>query len=745
MSSRTLGPVFLVASLLLAPPAWSQPASEPASTTVRDASGRATLRAVRLAAPLSIDGKLDEPVYREVLPTSGFTQLDPKPGAPASQNTDVWVFFDGDAIYFTLRVWEDHPDKMITNDMKRDALTLANGELITLAFDTFHDRRSAYYFSINPIGGFSEGQIFNESQVSVDWNGIWRFKPGRFDGGWTFEMAIPFKTLRYPGSGPQTWGLQVQRVNRWKNEVSVVTPTEPQRLSAAFLLVSRFGDLVGLEPPAPGLNLDVKPYAIANVVTDRAVTPRRVNDATANVGLDVKYAITPGMAADFTYKTDFAQVEVDEQQVNLTRFNLFFPEKREFFLENSGTFSFGGTVAGAQGVAGDAPVLFYSRSIGLNGTAQVPVRTGGRVTGRVGRFSLGLLDIQTDDEPVSRARSTNFSVIRVKRDILRKSAIGVLASNRSVSQRAPGSNQTYGADATLGFFTNLNLNTYWARTATSGRTTGDTSYRAQLDYAADRWGAQVEHLKIGANFNPEMGFVRRLNMRKNYALGRFSPRTRGNPVVRRFTYIGTASLIENTAGRLESRALTGEFTIDFQNSDKFTALYTGSYEFLPAPFRLAPAVTLPVGGYDFHTAAGAYTFGTHRRVSGKMNVERGSFYNGDRTTVTVSGARVQIRPQFFIEPSASFNHVDLRQGSFSTNLVGARLTYSMTSYRFVSALLQWNSAARSFASNVRMRWEYRPGSELFVVYNDTRDTTPAGWPVLLNRSFIVKINRLFRF
>ena len=734
-----------IASVTTAPPSTAGLSPSPAPTVTRDAKGRATIRSVRLAKALQIDGRLDEAVYTETAPTSGFTQLDPKPGAPATQNTDLWVFYDDDTVYFSVRVWEDHPERMITNDMRRDAITLANGELITLAIDTFHDRRSAYYFSVNPIGGFSEGQVANESQVNLDWNGIWRFKPGRFDGGWTIEMAIPFKTLRYPGTGPQDWGLMLQRINRWKNEVSVITPSEPQRGSAAFLLVSRFGDLVGLEPPAPGLNLEVKPYAIANVVTDRASSPPRSNDASADVGIDVKYAITPSLSSDFTYNTDFAQVEVDEQQVNLTRFSLFFPEKREFFLENSGTFSFGGTVSGAQGAAGDAPVLFYSRSIGINAGQQVPVQAGGRVTGRLGRFSIGALDIRTDDEPTTRAVPTNFSILRVKRDILRKSAIGLLASHRSVATRSTGANGTYGVDATLGFFTNLNINSYWARTSTEGRTTGDTSYRGQLEYAADRYGLQLEHLKIGANFNPEMGFLRRPNMRKNYALGRFSPRTKKNKVVRKSYLIGTASFIENTAGRLESRAATGEFNLDFQNSDKLTLLYTNSHEFLPAPFRIGPGVTLPVGSYDFQGLNTGYSFGQQRRVSGKVAVDRGSFYNGTRTTLTVSGARVQLLPQFFVEPSASLNRVDLIQGAFNTNLVGARITYSMSSYRFVSALLQWNSGTRSFATNVRMRWEYRPGSELFVVYNDTRDTTNTGFPDLLNRSFIVKVNRLFRF
>ena len=294
--------------------------------------------------------------------------------------------------------------------------------------------------------------------------------------------------------------------------------------------------LVGVEVPSGSSALDVKPYAISDLRTDRVSSVS--NALGADVGVDVKYGVTQNLAADFTYNTDFAQVEADEQQVNLTRFSLFFPEKRDFFLENQGTFAFGGAAAGGNIAAdSDVPILFYSRRIGLTDGRQIPIIAGARLTGRVGRYSVGVIDMQTDAD--QQVRSTNFSVVRVKRDLFRRSSVGVLLTGRSVAQSGVGSNGLYGLDGTFGFYDNLNVNTYWARSRTEGYTGTDTSFRGQLDYAGDRYGVQLEHLIVGDDFNPEVGFVRRDDMRRSTALFRFSPRPSRMPSVRRFFYQGS--------------------------------------------------------------------------------------------------------------------------------------------------------------------------------------------------------------
>ena len=706
------------------------------------------MQAVRLSAPLRIDGHLDDAVYTTVPPISDFIQMEPKAGEPATEKTEVWVFFDQQNVYVAMRAWESRPDLMIANEMRRDNFgILIGGDHVGFSLDTFHDGRNAFQFTVNPLGARFDGQSTNERQYNGDWNPVWDVAVGRFAGGWTVEAAIPFKSLRYQPGAAQVWGFNARRQIKWKNEVSFLA-----RIPAAFgigrgsFAASLFPTLTGIDAPPGSKNLEVKPYAVADLTTDRSGSPAIVNDPDGHVGLDVKYGLTQSLTADFTYNTDFAQVEADEQQVNLTRFSLFFPEKREFFLENQGTFSFGASATGvANTPVGDTPLLFYSRRIGLNQGLEVPVLGGGRLTGRVGRFSIGAIDIGTRDAPKAGAAATNFSVLRLRRDILRRSSVGVMATRRSVAQTGAGSNDAYGVDGAFAFFANLSVNTYWAKTRTAGRGGRDTSYRTQMEYAGDRYGAQIDRLVVGDSFNPEVGFVRRSNIRESVGQFRFSPRPKRITAVRKFSGIGTYTYIEDGAGSLQTRTADGEFAIELQNSDRFSVGVLDDFERLGQPFAVTPTAKVPVGGYDFATARVGYVFGQQRPVSGALLVEHGAFYNGDRTSIGFSKTRVNLTPRFSLEPNISINLIDLPGGSFTTNLVGSRVTYTMRPLMFASALVQYNSTTRRTSANVRLRWEYRPGSELFVVYNEERDTLAHGFPDLQNRAFIVKVNRLFRF
>jgi hypothetical protein len=309
-----------------------------------------------------------------------------------------------------------------------------------------------------------------------------------------------------------------------------------------------------------------------------------------------------------------------------------------------------------------------------------------------------------------------------------------------------GTNQSYGFDGTFAFFQNLEINSYWATTRTDGLDTADdTSYRAQLDYPGDRYAVQLEHLRIGDNFNPEIGFLRRDDMARDYARLRFSPRPRNRNAIRKYVYEGWVDYIENSSGRLETRERAAEFALEFQNADRFAVNYTNWFEFLPDPFPIGGDVVLPVGAYQFDTIRVGYNLAQQRSVSANLFAEFGTFYNGRKTSFTAARGRVPITNQLSVEPTYSFNYVTLVQGSFTTHLVGSRVTYSMTPLMFVSALLQYNSGTNTVSTNARFRWEYQPGSELFVVYNEERNTLTPSFPNLNNRSFIVKINRLFRF
>jgi hypothetical protein len=726
------------------PPIDGPPPPLPPEVISRDETGRATIRAVRVVSPLQIDGILDERVYSDVPSASGFVQVEPDGGALATNQTEVWVLFDDTNIYLSVRCWESRPERIVASDMRRDGGNVSGNDRIGFSFDTFYDRRNSFTFSINPIGGRLDGQITDERGYNQDWDAVWEFGVGRFDGGWTVETAVPFKSLRYRPGRDQLWGVQVGRHNRWNNEISYLTPI-PYGVSGLFQM-SMAPTLVGLEVPSGSRKLDIKPYAISDVSTDVAATPASSSELSADIGVDVKYGITQNLTADLTFNTDFAQVEADEQQVNLTRFSLFFPEKREFFLENQGTFAFGGAGTGPSGaVGGDAPILFYSRRIGLNEGRAVPIDVGGRLTGRVGAFTVGVLNIQTADEPVSGGQATNFSVVRVKRDLLRRSSVGAIFTGRSVSTLGAGSNQTYGVDGTFAFYDHLSINTFWAKTQTAGLSSGDTSYLGQLDYDGDRYGVKLDRLSIGEGFNPEVGFVRRRDIRRSFGELRFSPRPQSIAAIRKLSWTGSLAYVENTAGRLETRDLGGEFSVEFETSDRFFIRYDDTYELLSRPFQIAPGTVIPIGGYDFASVQTGYTFGTQRAVSGGVSAEHGTFFGGRKTALTVSRGLVRIGPQFSIEPTVSINWVDLAQGAFTTTLVGSRVTFTMTPFSFVSALLQYNSSANVVSANVRLRWEYQPGSELFVVYNEERDTLTPQFPGLQTRALIIKINRLFRF
>jgi uncharacterized protein DUF5916 len=717
----------------------------------RDAEGRVTVRAQRLDAPIKLDGALDEAIYHTVPSISDFIQVEPEEGALATEKTEAWLAFDQDYVYVAFRCWESQPDRRVATEMRRDNNATWNGnDVVSVFFDTFYDRRNGIGFTINSIGGRNDGQITNERQYASDWNPIWDFATGRFDEGWTVEIAIPFKSLRYREGETQIWGFNALRAVRWKSELSLITKVPPGRGMQSVQQSSMAATMVGLEAPGESRNLDVKPYVTTSATTLRNDQSQTPTDLDGDIGVDVKYGLTQSLSADLTYNTDFAQVEADEAQVNLTRFSLFFPEKREFFLENQGTFSFGGIATTGQNAGSDAPILFYSRRIGLDQGLVVPIQAGGRVTGRTGRYSIGVLNIQTRDEPISGTGAANFSVVRVKRDILRRSSVGLLFTGRSVSQLTGEMNGAGGVDATFGFYNNLSINTYWARTYTEGlfgdtAAGNDSSYRAQLDYNADRYGVQLEHLFVGDTFNPEVGYLRRHDIRRSFAQMRFSPRPSSMPSIRRFSYMGSLAYIENMAGRVELREQNAEFAIEFLNSDRFSVAYAGTYEFLPRPFEISDGIVLPIGGYDYDTVRVGWNLGLQRAVAGNFLAEYGTFYSGTRAALSVSRGRVAVSPQLAVEPTYTVNWVDLAEGAFTTHLIGARVTYTMNPRMFVSSLMQYTSSNQAMTANVRLRWEYQPGSELFVVFNEERDTAARAFPSLSTRALIVKVNRLWRF
>ena len=755
ITPEAVGTVASLADVTLPPDfAGAAPPTLPA-TVARDDEGRTTVRIVQLSAPLRVDGNLDEDLYRRVSPISDFIQVEPVHGAAGTEKTEVWLSFDSENIYVSLRASESQPDRMIVNEMRRDSFSLFQNENFQFCFDTFFDHRNSVSFQFNPIGGRMDGQVTNESQFNGDWNPIWRLQVRRTPDGWTAEAAVPFKSLRYRPGSAQVWGFQARRINRWKNEVSYLTRLPANTSNNGHQRVSEYATMVGLEVPRGTRTFDVKPYVTSDVTTDRTATPSVNNDFGRDAGFDVKYSVTQNLTADVTVNTDFAQVEADDQQVNLTRFNLFFPEKRDFFLENQGMFTFGqnqnANNNNNNNNNSEVPNLFYSRRIGLDDGHEVPIDVGGRLSGRVGKFTVGVLNIRAGESTRFGTPSTDFTVTRIKRDFLRRSSFGAIYTRRSIAVGGTRAAESYGIDNNLAFFQNLYFNNFVARTQTPGVHDGDISYRGQMNYNADRYGANLERLHVGENFNPQIGFMRRHDFTKSRAAFRFSPRpTRRFKSVRKFEYQASIEVFDNHLGQMETRERKADFRIDFQNSDRLNVEFTNGYELLTEPFELARSaasrVIIPTGSYDMGELRVAYQMGQQRLVSGTVFAEGGPFYGGTRTSVGYNSGRVNLTQQLAVEPSLQINRVELPYGDFVSKLVSTRTTYTISPLMFVSGLVQYNSSNSSFSTNVRLRWEYQPGSELFVVYNEGRGTLdPHGFADLQNRSFVVKVNRLFRF
>ncbi|MGE3955693.1 MAG: DUF5916 domain-containing protein [Vicinamibacterales bacterium] len=743
------------------PPIQGPPPPELPEMIARDAQGRITMRALRTPSPLVFDGVLDEPFYRDVKPVGDFIQQEPREGQPATEKTEVWVFFDRDNLYVSARMYDSQPDKRVATEMRRDANNLFNNDHFGVSFDGFYDRRNGYGFVVNASGALLDWSTTNE-QPNNSWNGVWYARTSTFSNGWAVEIRFPFRSFRYREGGT-IWGMNFRRRVIYKNELSYLAPVLAAWGRPAMSRMSVAATVVGIQTPGSGKNIDVKPYGLGSMLTDRVARPPVSNRGDGAFGVDVKWGVRQTLVADLTVNTDFAQVEDDNQVVNLTRFSVQFPEKRDFFLEGADTFNFANGSAGAGGTGGGggsagsgqntstAPVLFYSRRIGLNNSGlEVPIRAGGRVLGRSGLWRYGVLNIQTGASETANAPSTNFSVVRVNRDFLRRSRIGAIFTRRdpvaATRFGASGSeNLVYGVDALLSPTNETSILAYAAKTQSPGRTGDDTSYRGRFDWNHDRYGIQAEHLSVGADFNPEIGFLRRTAFRRSYGQLRYSPRPRNLRGIRKLFYIASVDYITDPHNRPESKEVQGNFQMEMNNSDTFSIDASRNYERLVNRFEVGKALFVPAGSYEMTQSHATYTFGQQRPISGSLTAGYSGFYGGTLSELTWSG-RVELSRQFYLEPQLSWNRVDVPQGASNSNLYATRATYTLSTRMFVSALIQYQSRTDSVTTNARFRWEYLPQSELFIVYSDGRTTlNSTGYPDLQNRSFVVKLTRLFRW
>ena len=690
-------------------------------------------RAVALSSEerIIVDGELTESAWQRAEPATNFTQYEPNTGAPATEKTEVRFLYDSDNLYVGVRCFDSEPDKLVINEMRRD-IQGSNEDGFAIYLDTLHDERSGFFLGVNPAGGRRDGQVSDNPQgrlVNYDWHGVWDVTVVRDSQGWAAEFVIPFKTLRFSNSPSQVWGLNLLRRVRRKSEDSTWTPI-PRRYRTPT--GSSAGTLVGLENIHQGRNLKIKPYissGITQLRKDNGVD-RTIN---GDGGVDLKYGLTQSVTLDMTYRTDFSQVEVDQQQVNLTRFSIFFPEKREFFLENAGIFRFSRS--------GDRSNLipFFSRRIGLSSTGEpIPIIGGVRTSGRVGSYEFGVLAMKTERKGASP--SNNFFVGRFKRNFLRRSYVGALTTIRD-STLAGSHNRVYGADTNL-FFDKIEIGAYLLRSDTSGESGNDQARLFSLGWIDDDLSINSQYDEVQSNFKPEVGFVRRTDVEHYSGAVSWRPRINSSRLLRNFTFAGGADYYAGSgSGGVETRTQNLATGITFRNSASLNFSTTWTFERLGQPFDIRSDVAIPVGDYTYarHTVSANSNRG--RKVSGDVNASWGEFWNGRQTSFAV-GLSFKPNHHLNVDVTYSGNRVTLPVGSFTTNLVGTRWFYAFSPNMLLNAFLQYNADTHQFISNIRYNIIHRPLSDLFIVYNERRDTITGEF---IDRAFLVKATNLFNF
>jgi hypothetical protein len=699
----------------------------PSPLHAQAAASRPAATAISIREAPMVDGQLNEREWLEAPPLTGFTQAEPFEGQPASERTEVRIIYDDVAIYVGVMLHDGDPSQIVTTDTRRDA-DLREMDSFQIIFDTFRDQQNGFVFGTNALGVQYDAQVRNEGRPDATWDGSWEVRTNVTESGWTAEFRIPLRTLRY-GPAPQIWGVNAFRNIQRSRERTYWAP-----LAREYNLerVSSAGDLRGLQLQTPR-NLKVLPYLTSSA--NRDFRPGAATDVVGDFGFDAKFGITPSLNLDATYNTDFAQVEVDNQQINLTRFNLRFPEKRPFFQENSGLFRVG---------KGNELDLFFSRRIGLDADGNlVPIRGGGRLSGKVRGFNVGALNMQTGDG--GSAPANNFSVLRASRELRNRSGIGVMFINRTATGsgvRSTDWNRTWGTDARLGLGEHFDVGGFAARTETPGRTGRDYAYNVDSGWDDGQHQMTFEWGATGEDFNPEVGFLETPGGYRRFRVG--AGETMRQEKIRSWGFREFNPHINYTRyDYLDGGLLNAELHLDnhwdWENGQFITVSLNGTWDGLREPFQVYPGVVVPAGEHG--GLRGTFRYNSDRRewLYGRVQWDVGRFLTGNQSSPTF---QLVIREggRFTLDTTWNYRQIDLPQGMFHTNLGNMRVTYNFTPSVFVQTLLQYNDRTDRWSTNLRFHWLQTAGTGLFLVYNDTESLNGFG-PI--NRAFIVKYVRQF--
>lgn len=653
------------------------------------------------------DGRLDEEVWALAAVADGFIQTEPVDGAEPTYATEVYVAYTRDALLIGARMEDDDPAAIVAREYRRDA-NLESDDNFFIVLDTYHDHRSAVFFSTNAVGTRQDGLVQNEgAAINNEWDGVWRVGSRRTADGWSTEMVIPFETLRFPRGTPEfgvNFGRQVARTR----EISFWAPISVDWGFNAMWRVSAYGVMHGMEHANPGGRVKLKPFGVTGITgegDERA--------GTADLGLDAKVSLGSNLNLDVTLNTDFAQVEADEQQVNLTRFELFFPEQREFFLENAGLFQVGETTRPFEP---PEMFLFFSRRIGLSDDGEIiPILGGARITGKLGATDVGAFHIrQQEFEGVSPA--TGFTALRLRRDVLERSSIGVMALDRT--EIGGDSHRVGAADFSWAPNEAATVTGFAARSATPGVEGRESAFGVTGQVGDDRWNVFTTYNDIGEGFRSELGFVPRTGIRKIRVEGLWSPRIGRYGVRQIFVGPGLIRITEPDGSIQTQNVGFGPFFL-FDDGSQFFVQFSRNTEGLSDSFELRDGVVIEEGQYTTSDLMTMVNTSESRRVSFNLFAMNNGFFDG-RLRVYSPGLAVRPHPRVRLQVNYSRSEVRLPQenGDFNTNLVVLRGLVALSPDAFIRGLLQWNDDDGNFSGNVQLRWNYRPGSDIYVVYNE---------------------------
>lgn len=696
--------------------------------------GKRSLRAARAEVAIPLDGGVDSSLWQESPASVGFIQKDPSEGEPASERTELHVLYTSTTLYVGVICYDSNPEGILATERRRDN-PMGNDDTLTIVLDTFHDHRNAFLFRTNPFGNRYDALITDEgNNTNENWDEQWAVATRITPVGWMAQFAIPFKSLRVPegnGAGDgQVWGFDVERMIRRKNESSY---WNGYRRGFRLESLSQSGHLAGIEDIETGLRLRVKPYVLGGFTQAvRPVSPgsdpfrssiRNASDAGMEV---LKYRITPSLTADFTWRTDFAQTAVDDQQVNLDRFSLFFPEKREFFQEGAGIFEFGTTRG-----EGSAAImkLLHTRQIGLSPKRQpVPIVAGGRVTGKIAGFTLGLLNVQTEDFPAEQIPASNYGLVRVKRDVLARSSVGAYFLNREIAN-SNDFNRVYGADANFVFLRYLNVGALLAKSDAPNLQRDNRITAGGVNWISDFLFTGVNWLFVDRNFRDDMGFVPRKDIHHVAPRLELFPRPHSR-LIRQFRISARSDYFMNQRNELETRTNHYAFEIRFQNGSVLGFQPHTRLERLREPFAIRSGVTIPAGTYSWWHPRLTYNSNPAKRLSGSVRWQREyGFFGGDLTNVLLE-PRLKLSGRASLETTYELNMATFPQNmcggsartecAFTDHVINSRINYNFNNKWLTSTTIQYNSTDSFVGFNFRLNYIFRPNDNFFLIYNEGR-------------------------